>query len=91
VYFTKDVDKENKHGAYSVYKSIVSRVVEIIHEINPNYPYGAMLVTTLIESSNQQRFFGEHLPRLTNTSPIHDTFEQFALDLVIKTLAIHEL
>jgi hypothetical protein len=51
----------------------------------------SMLVTTLIESSNQQRFFGEHLPRLTNTSPIHDTFEQFALDLVIKTLAIHEL
>jgi len=90
VYFTKEVDKENEHGAYAVYKSIVSKVVEILEEINPNYPYGAMLVTTIIESSNQQRFFGEHLPRLTNTSPQKDTFEQFALDLVFKTLAIHE-
>ena len=90
VYFTKEVDKENEHGGYAVYKSIVSKVVEILQEINPNYPYGAMLVTTIIESSNQQRFFGEHLPRLTNTSPQKDTFEQFALDLVFKTLAIHE-
>lgn len=90
IYFTKEVDKENEHGAYAVYKSIVSKVVEILEEINPNYPYGAMLVTTIIESSNQQRFFGEHLPRLTNTSPQKDTFEQFALDLVFKTLAIHE-
>ncbi|MFM7301575.1 MAG: TetR/AcrR family transcriptional regulator [Crocinitomicaceae bacterium] len=90
VYFTKEVDKENEHGAYAVYKSIVSKVVEILEEINPNYPYGAMLVTTIIESSNQQRFFGEHLPRLTNTSPQKDNFEQFALDLVFKTLAIHE-
>ncbi len=90
VYFTKEVDKENEHGAYAVYKSIVSKVVEILEEINPNYPFGAMLVTTIIESSNQQRFFGEHLPRLTNTSPQKDTFEQFALDLVFKTLAIHE-
>ncbi len=90
VYFTKEVDKENEHGAYAVYKSIVSKVVEILEEINPNYPYGAMLVTTIIESSNQQRFFGEHLPRLTNTSPQKDTYEQFALDLVFKSLAIHE-
>jgi len=90
VYFTKEVDKENKYGAFSVYKSIVARVVAIIQELEPSYPFGAMLITTLIESSNQQRFFGEHLPRLTNTSPQKDTFEQFALDLVFKTLAIHE-
>ena len=90
VYFTKEVDKENEHGAYAVYKTIVARVVAIIQELEPSYPFGAMLITTLIESGNQQRFFGEHLPRLTNTSPQKDTFEQFALDLVFKTLAIHE-
>jgi AcrR family transcriptional regulator len=90
VFFTKDVDRENSDGAYAVYKAIVAKVVAIIHEINPKYPFGAMLVTTIIESSNQQRFFGEHLPRLTNTSPKQDNYEQFALDLVIKTLEIDE-
>jgi hypothetical protein len=49
-----------------------------------------MLVSMLIEGSNQQRFFGEHLPHLTNILPEKDAFEDFALDLVTKTLEIYE-
>jgi AcrR family transcriptional regulator len=89
VYRTKTVDKENKEGAYSVYKSIVARIVELIEEINPNYPYPAMLISTLIESSNHQRFFKDHLPRLTNTLSNEDAYEHFALDIINKTLQIN--
>jgi AcrR family transcriptional regulator len=89
VYRTKTVDKENKDGAYSVYKSIVARIVELIEEINPNYPYPAMLISTLIESSNHQRFFKDHLPRLTNTLSNEDAYEHFALDIINKTLQIN--
>lgn len=89
VYRTKTVDKENKEGAYSVYKSIVARIVELIEEINPNYPYPAMLISTIIESSNHQRFFKDHLPRLTNTLSNEDAYEHFALDIINKTLEIN--
>ncbi len=88
VYRTKTADKENKDGVYSLYKSIVARIVELIEEINPKYPYPAMLISTIIESSNNQRFFKEHLPRLTNTFSNEDAFKHFALDIINKTLQI---
>jgi AcrR family transcriptional regulator len=65
-YLTKDVDKINKEGAFQSYKQFVSRISEIIIEINPQYLYPQMLVTTIIEGAHLQSFFAEHLPRLTN-------------------------
>ena len=46
-YLTKDVDKINKEGAFQSYKQFVSRISEIIIEINPQYLYPQMLVTTI--------------------------------------------
>ncbi len=86
VIMTKEVDVENKEGAFSVYKSIVKRVSEIILEVNPKYPYPNMLVSAMIEGSNQQRFFEVHLPGLTNQTPGYDSVEQFYKDLVFKVL-----
>ncbi len=86
VIMTKEVDDENKEGAFAVYKSIVKRVAEIILEVNPNYPYPNMLVSAMIEGSNQQRFFEVHLPGLTNQTPGSDSVEQFYRDLVFKVL-----
>jgi hypothetical protein len=45
-----------------------------------------MLVSSMIEGSNQQRFFADHLPRLTNSSKGKDNVELFYLDLVFKTI-----
>jgi len=89
VYRTKEVDRENEFGIYSVYKSIVSRMVDLIQEINPSYPFPAMLISSIIECSNNQRFFKDHLPRLTNTIANQDAFENFALDLINKTLQLN--
>ncbi len=86
VIMTKEVDAENKDGAFTVYKSIVNRVAEIILEFNPNYLYPNMLVSTVIEGSNQQRFFDAHLPGLTNQMPGSDFVERFYKDLVFKVL-----
>ena len=65
-YLTKDVDKANKEGAFLNYKQFVERISKIIKEINPNYKYPQMLLTTIIEGAHLQVFFGDHLPRLTN-------------------------
>lgn len=65
-YLTKDVDIANKEGAFLNYKQFVERIAKIIKEINPNYKYPQMLLTTIIEGAHLQVFFGDHLPRLTN-------------------------
>lgn len=83
---TKEVDVENNVGIYSVYKTVVNTVAEMIHEVNENYPYPNMLVSNMIEGSNQQRFFAEHLPKLTNSHVTFDNVEAFYQDLVFKTI-----
>jgi AcrR family transcriptional regulator len=86
VVITKDVDIENKVGVFSVYKSVVNEVADVIKEINAEYPYPNMLVSSMIEGSNQQRFFADHLPNLTNIKRDVDFVEAFYLDLVFKTI-----
>lgn len=83
---TKEVDQDNQVGIFSIYKDVVNSVAHIILEINPNYLYPNMLVSSMIEGSNQQRFFAEHLPRLTNSRKEADLVEDFYLDLVFKTI-----
>lgn len=86
VIMTKEVDAENKEGVFSVYKAIVKYVAEIILEINPLYSYPNMLVSTMIEGSNQQRFFDAHLPSLTNKKTGEDAVEEFYRNLVLNAI-----
>lgn len=86
VYLCKDVDKDNAEGLFSVYKSLVDRVAQIILEVNPSYKYPHMLVSTIIEGAHDQRFFAEHLPRLTNTVRGEDSVTSFYLDLIKKAI-----
>jgi len=85
-FLTKEIDSENKDVVFSVYKTVVNDVVQMIQTINPNYLYPNMLVTTVIEGSNQQRFFGQHLPKLTNSSSEVDFVEQFYQDMIFKAI-----
>ena len=86
VLITKDVDEENKVGVFSVYKALVSNVAAVINEVNRDYPYPNMLASSMIEGSNQQRFFAAHLPKLTNVNVDNDFIESFYTDLIFKTL-----
>ncbi|MEN9399929.1 MAG: hypothetical protein RL632_1030 [Bacteroidota bacterium] len=83
---TKDVDEENKVGVFSVYKALVGNVAQLMNEVNPDYPYPNMLASSMIEGSNQQRFFAMHLPKLTNIQEDVDFVETFYVDLIFKTL-----
>lgn len=86
VIHTKAVDEENKDGVFSVYKNVVDSVAKIINEVAPDYKFPNMLVTSMIEGSNQQRFFAKHLPKLTNSEPNVDNVEQFYQELIFKTI-----
>lgn len=65
-YHTIDVDDQNEHGLYGSYKSLVKKISIVIAEINPDFPYKVSLASNLFEMSNNQLYFSEHLPRLTD-------------------------
>jgi hypothetical protein len=65
VYLTKQVDEENKEGMFLSYKRLCKKVAGIVREINPGYRYPTALISTVVESSYDQRYFAHHLPSLT--------------------------
>ena len=85
-YLNKHVDQENKEGFFVDYKELVQRVSNIISEINADYKYPHMLVSTLIEGAHLQRFFAEHLPRLTDVIEGEDSVTDFCLQTVLKAI-----
>jgi AcrR family transcriptional regulator len=80
-YLNKNVDDLNKFGVFYNYKKIVALISEIILEINPNYKYPHMLVTTIIEGIHHQLYFAEHLPSLTDVDHEKDYLFDFFLEL----------
>lgn len=86
-YFNKEVDVENRGGVFSGYKQVVQRVSDIILEINPNYKYPHMLVSTVVEGSHYQRFFSEHLPKLTDVVEGEDAITIFYTNLTLLAIS----
>jgi AcrR family transcriptional regulator len=85
-YLNKHVDEENKEGFFMDYKLLVQRVSDIILEINPAYKYSHMLISTVIEGAHLQRFFADHLPRLTDVVEGEDSVTEFSTQMVFNAI-----
>jgi AcrR family transcriptional regulator len=85
-YLNKHVDEENKEGFFMDYKLLVQRVSDIILEINPAYKYSHMLISTVIEGAHLQRFFADHLPRLTDVIEGEDSVTEFSIQTVFNAI-----
>lgn len=86
-FLTREVDLDNEDGAFAYYKQLVDRVSNIVLEINPTFAYPHMLVSTIIEGGHLQRFFAQHLPRLTDSREGEDSVMTFYTDMASKTIA----
>lgn len=86
IYLNKKVDEENALGYFTQHKEVVQLISDIILEINPCYKYPHMLVSTVIEGAHHQRYFADHLPRLTNSIEGEDAITNFYQELVLDTL-----
>ena len=75
-YHTKNIDEENKQGFYKSYKSLIQKVADVILDINPEFPYPHSLANNLFEMANNEIFFAEHLPRLTDMKVSNKNYEQ---------------
>lgn len=90
-YLTKQVDKDNKNGLFKGYKSLCDHIAELIIQINPNFTFARALATTALEASNQQVFFAEHLPSLTELSQLDDPYSanyHFVKNMIFKTIDV---
>lgn len=86
-YLTKEVDTENKEGYFYIYKQLVSRLREMIEDVNPQYPYPASLASTVLEGSLHQHFLKDHFKSITDCS---DTISptDFFKHLIVNTLKV---
>ncbi len=85
-YHTKDIDAENEKGFYKTYKKVVQRVSDMVIEVNPDFEYPHMLISTVIEGSHHQRHFSKHLPSLTDVTKGKSNIVDFYTQLVLKTI-----
>ena len=85
-YHTKDVDYENEKGFFKTYKEVVQRVSDIVLEVNAEFKFPHMLISTVIEGAHQQKYFAEHLPMLTDVEQGKDTISEFYTNMVLKVI-----
>mgnify|MGYP000320441277 CR=1 FL=1 len=85
-YHTKDIDAENKKGYYLSYKRVVQRVSDIVLEVNSDFKFPHMLISTVIEGAHHQRYFSQHLPSLTDVIEGQNDVVNFYKHLVINAI-----
>lgn len=85
-FLTKEVDEENKEGFFLVYKRVINRLIEIIQEVNPEYPFAKSLASSVVEGSLHQHFLKDHLKTITNCNE-NNSPTDFYIDLVQKTVS----
>ncbi len=84
-YLTKEVDSENKDGYFVIYKRLVTRISEMIREVNKDYKYPLSLASTILEGSLHQHFLKDHFSSLTDCHERQDPTAYFT-DLVSRLL-----
>ena len=82
---TKDVDTENKEGFFLVYTSIINRLINMIVEVNPDYPYAKSLASSIVQGALHQHYLKDHFKNLTNLSD-KDCLSDFYTNMIKKIL-----
>ena len=62
----------------------MNRVADIILEIDKENKYSHIIVSTLIEGVQQQRFFNEHIPELSDSNKRKDIIAEFYIEMIYK-------
>lgn len=82
---TIEVDDENKEGFFLVYKLVITRIVDMIEVVNPDYKFAKSLASSIVDGAMHQHFLKDHLKTITNCSDIVSPTD-FYTDLIEKVL-----
>lgn len=92
-YLTRHVDTDNQEGVFSPFKALCKKMATLITRINPAFPYPQSLISTALMASNQQVFFSQHLPSLSNIregkATSHNKLASFLKLFVFNTIRHH--
>jgi AcrR family transcriptional regulator len=83
---TKEVDEENKEGFFMVYKSVIHRIIKMIEDVNPNYPFAKSLASSIIEGTLHQNYLKAHFKTITSLSD-KDCLSDFYIHMVKKVIS----
>jgi AcrR family transcriptional regulator len=67
-FLTKEVDEENKEGFFMIYKQVIYRLIEMIRDVNSEFPYSKSLASGIVEGALHQHFLKDHLKTITDCS-----------------------
>ena len=77
-------------GFFLSYKNVVEKVSLVILEVNPDFEYSKSLASNIFEMANNQIYFAEHLPRLTDIDNDKNILEELEEMLVFFALKLLE-
>lgn len=87
VFLTKEVDKEEDEGCFQAYEQFCHRVALLIVKENVDYKYPHSLVSALIETAHNQRFFSKHMKPVTEFGAKNDKdLLEFLNDIMFKVI-----
>lgn len=69
-FLTKEVDEENKEGFFLIYKRVINRMVEMVVQIAPEYPYPKSLISSIVEGSLHQHYLKDHFKTITDCNEV---------------------
>lgn len=75
-YLTKWVDDDNHDGLFGGFKTLTKKISSFIREIAPEYEFPNALGSTILLAANQQQFFIQHLPSLSNIGKEQKSVQQ---------------
>lgn len=81
-YHTKRIDSECQKGFYESYEALIQMVADVILEIDEAFPYPHSFACSLFEMANNQIYFSEHLPGLTDIKVKNENYDE-VIDLLI--------
>lgn len=85
-FLNKEVDEENKAGFFLAFKKVAKRLVDILHEIDQDYPYAKTLIATCLEGILHQQYFAKHLPSLSDVSNNVEKLPDIFYQIIINNL-----
>lgn len=65
-FLTKEVDDENREGFFLIYKQVINRIVTMIIDLNPDFPYPKSFASSIVEGSLHQHFIKDHFKTITD-------------------------
>jgi len=86
---TKQIDNEIREGFFLVYNRVVNRIITMLKNLVPEYPYAKSFVSDMVEGALHQHFLSSHLNTITDcndeVSPT-DYYKDLTIRLLKSTL-----